>query len=203
MRPPAITLALTLMLALACLGGCGGGFTTSGPSPLGRPLAAVPGTASATAAPAPSGDPPRERNGRVPQSLARGQDTPSSLAPSPHAALLRYALLYTNWQAASLPAHERRLVSMAVGAARLTAEQIAASTSAVAELAAHHVQNRGVVLAIAPGRGSARGQWIVVTQEQTSGSGSYAGLPQTLHVTFARTQRLSEGWAVSGWTPRV
>jgi hypothetical protein len=134
--------------------------------------------------------------------MASRQNTPGSLAPSPRAALLRYALLYTNWQAASLPATERRLASLAVGAARLTAEQLVASNSAAAALAANHVQNKGVVLAIAPGRGSIVGQWIVVTEEQTTGTGPYAGLPPTLHVTLGRTERLGHGWVVSGWTPR-
>jgi hypothetical protein len=82
--------------------------------------------------------------------VAGKEETPSSLAPSPQAALLRYALLYTNWQAAGLPTFEWQLASLAVGATRLTAEQIAASNSAAAELAAHHVQNSGIELAIAP-----------------------------------------------------
>jgi len=201
MTHPRITAALTLMLALMPLDGCGASSTTSTPSPLGRPFAAAPGPASAAAAP--SGDPPAERHGTVPQSSARKQNTPSALAPSPQTALLRYALLYTNWQAASLPALERRLASLAVGAARLSAEQTAASNSAAAELAANHVQNTGVVLSIASGRGPARGQWIVVTQEQSTGTGPYAGLPPTLHVTLARTERVNRSWAISEWSPRT
>lgn len=63
-----------------------------------------------------------------------------------------------------------------MGAARLAAEQTAASRSVTAALVASHVRNHGVVLSIAPGQGIARGQWIIVTQEQTTGSGPYAGL---------------------------
>lgn len=189
--------ALTLILALTFLSGCGA--TTSAPSSLGRSFAAAPGPTSP--APAPNGDPPDERDGTVPESMASRQNMPSSLAPSPQAALQRYALLYTNWRAASLPSVERQLAALAVGAARLTAEQIAASHSTTAALAAEHVQNTGVVLAIAPGQGPVRGQWIVVTQEQTIGEGPYAGLPPTLHVTLARTRRLGQGWAISSWTP--
>jgi hypothetical protein len=59
------------------------------------------------------------------------------------------------------------------------------------------------VLAIAPGQGPAAGQWIVVTQEQTTGTGPYASLPPALHVTFASTERLNHGWVISGWTPRT
>jgi hypothetical protein len=116
---------------------------------------------------------------------------------------MRYALAYANWRASSLAAVERRLVVLAVGAARLTAEQIAASHSAAAELAGNHVQNKGVVLTIARGRGPAAGQWVVVTQEQTTGTGPYAGLPPALHVTLARTERLNRGWAISGWKPQT
>jgi hypothetical protein len=191
---------LALTLALAFLSGCGTSSTTSTRSPLGRAFAAPPGPAGAAAF---NGDPPAERQGIVPQSAASKQDTASALAPSPQAALLRYALLYTNWRAASLPTVERQLASQAVGAARLTAEQIAASSSAIDELAAHHVQNTGIVLAIAPGRGPAAGQWIVVTQEHSSGTGPYAGAPPTLHVTLASTEHLDHGWAISDWTPRT
>jgi hypothetical protein len=150
------TAALALILLFVSVSGCGASSTTSVPSPLGRAFA----TSSPPAAPAaPIGDPLAESHGTVPPPpLASSEDTPSSLAPSPQVALLRYALLYTNWQAVSLPTVERRLASLAVGAARLTAEQIAASRSAIAELAAHHVQNTGIVLAIAAGRGPARGQ---------------------------------------------
>jgi hypothetical protein len=186
-----------LLLALASLSGCGA--TTSAPSSLGRSFAAAPDPTSP--APAPSGDPPAERHGTIPPDAARQQSTPSALAPTPQAALQRYALLYTNWRATSLPSVERQLAALAVGAARLTAEQIAASHSKTTALAAEHVQNTGVVLAIAPGQGPVRGQWIVVTQEQTIGEGPYAGLPPTLHVTLARTRRLGHGWAISSWTP--
>ena len=171
--------------------------------PLGRPFAAQP--AASSRAPAPAGDPPAERGGTVSarQAASENELTGSSLAPSPQAALLRYALLYANWQADSLSRVERRLAALAVGAARLTAEQIAASQSATAALAADHVQNTGVVLSIARGQGPARGLWVVVTREQTTGAGLYAGLPPTLHVTLARTQRFDEGFAISSWIPRT
>jgi hypothetical protein len=189
------------MLALMSVSGCGASPTTSGTSQLGRAFTAAASPPGAAAAP--FGDPPAERHGTVPQSLASRENTPSVLAPSPQAALLRYALLYTNWQAANLPNVERRLALLAVGPARLTAEQIAASSGALDELAAHHVQNKGVVLAIAAGRGPAAGKWIVVTQEQSTGTGPYAGLPATLHVTLASTKRIDRGWAISRWTPRT
>jgi hypothetical protein len=182
------------------LAGCGAS-TASAPSSPGRPFAAQPTPVGH--APAPIGDPAAERHGAAPKSQAAEENAPtaSSLAPSPQAALHRYALAYTNWTARSLAMHERALASLAVGPARLAAEQIAASQSAIATLAAHHVQNKGVVLAIAPDQGPARGQWVVVTQEQTTGIGPYAGLPTSLHVTLTRAVRVGAGWLVSEWTP--
>lgn len=192
-----------LLLLLIGLGGCGARSTSSMWPPLGRSLGAQPAPGSQALAPV--GDPPEERNGRLPQGQAAAENEPTanSIAPSPQAALRRYALAYTNWNGTSLEAHERQLSTLAVGAARLAAEQTAASHGAAAELAANQVQDDGVVLAIAPGQGPARGQWIVVTQEQTTGTGFYAGLPPTLHVTLASTRHLSDGWVISGWTPRT
>jgi hypothetical protein len=135
------------------------------------------------------------------QAAAENVPTPRSLDLSPRAALLRYALLYSNWRASGLPARERELASLAIGAARLAAEQIAASSSGASELAFDHVQNSSVVLGITPGRGPASGHWIIVTQEQTTGSGRYNGLPPTMHVTLARAAHLRTGWVVDEWKP--
>lgn len=49
--------------------------------------------------------------------------------------------------------------------------------------------------------GAARREWVVVTREQTTGGGSYAGLPATLHVTLGRVRRVGGGWVVSEWSP--
>ncbi len=154
-------------------------------------------------APAPVGDPIPERGGTVPAGLAGGENAPAAgaAASSPEAALRRYALDYTNWQAATLVAHERRLAGLAVGPARLAALQTAAALGDAGELAAHHVQNTGAVLSIAPEQGAARGRWVVVTQEQTTGTGAYAGLPSSLHVTLARLVQAGGGWVVWGWWP--
>jgi hypothetical protein len=157
-----------------------------------------------TKAPAPSGDPVPERGGTVSSSQAVSEDAPPAGlgAPSPRAALRRYALTYTNWSAASLAAHERELATLAVGPARLAAEQMVASQSAAAALAANHVENKGVVLSITEGEGPAQAQWVIVAEERTSGSGAYAGLPAGLHVTLARVERLGRRWTVSRWSPQ-
>jgi hypothetical protein len=84
----------------------------------------------------------------------------------------------------------------------VAAEQIAASRSDNAALAADHVENCGVVLSIAEGQAPARGKWVVVTEERTSGSGAYAGLPAGTDVTLARVVPVAGGWAVVEWSPR-
>jgi hypothetical protein len=145
-----------------------------------------------------------ERGGTVPAGLASREDAPaaSAGASSPEAALRRYALAYTNWQAGTLVAHERRLAALTVGPARLTALQTAAARGDAGELAAHRVQNTGTVLSIAPGQGAARGRWVIVTREQTAGTGAYAGVPLSLHVTLARVLGLGGGWVVDEWAPQ-
>ncbi len=75
-------------------------------------------------------------------------------------------------------------------------------SAAAAALAAEQVENRGVVLAITRGEGPARGEWVVVTRERTLGKGPYAGLPATMHVTFARVLRLGSAWRVAEWAPQ-
>ncbi len=191
-----------LLLALLALDGCGGA-TTPASSPLGRSLGAerIP----VSRAPAPVGDPAGERGGTVPPSQTAAQDTPAegSTSPTPQMALRRYALAYTNWTAANLPVHEHQLASLAIGPARLAAEQTAASGSAIASLARSRVENRGVVIAIAAGEGPARRQWVILTQEQTTGTGDYAGLPPTLHITYAQVRRVNHRWAVRTWDPHT
>jgi hypothetical protein len=194
--------ATGLVLSLA---GCGAAHQTA--PPLGRPLDSptptVPAPTASPRSPAPAGDPPHERGGRIPTAAAIAQNKPTAagLAPSPTAALARYALVYTNWRAAQLPARERELAALAVGPARLDAEQTAAAQSGATALAAHNVANTGQIVAIAPGEGPYTGQWVVVTEEQTTGSGPYAGLPAGPHVTLARLAHLPGGWAVSAWNP--
>jgi hypothetical protein len=202
MRRARTCLAVAPAVATLALGGCGGSSAREG-RVLGRTFGAegVP----AVAAPAPQGDPVPERGGTVAAHAAVREDAiaPAAAAPTPRAALRRYALAYANWTAAELPARERELAALSVGPARLAAEQIAASRSANAALAADHVENRGVVLSIAKGQGLAQAEWVVVTEEQTSGSGAYAGLPAGVHVTVAGVVRTRGGWAVGAWSPRA
>ena len=65
----------------------------------------------------------------------------------------------------------------------------------------YQVTNTGTVVAIGPGRGEERGRWAVVTNESTSGTGPYLGLPATSHVSWATVQRQHTGYVVSDWYP--
>jgi hypothetical protein len=187
-----------LILLPLTLAGCAAKPMSRVPS--GQPVAA---RSSSAAIPAGAGDPPPERNGTLPATANLKESKPSAhaLAPTPRAALRAYALTYADWNAASLPAHERKLAELAVGPARLVAQQTAAAQAIDTELAADHVRNEATILAIAPGEGPMHGQWVIVTQERTTGTGPYAGLPSALRVTLARVQRLYDGWAVSQWQP--
>jgi hypothetical protein len=193
---------IAIVMVLCGLVGCGRSSTPNDARVLGRALQATP--ASPRQAPAPSGDPVQERNGTVPRTPAGVLRARASgfVAPTPQAALRRFALTYINWRASALGSHERRLAALAVGAARAAARQTIASRSAWVQLTAAHVQNSGTVLAIAAGHGPDRGRWIIVTQERTIGTGAYAGLPVSPHVTIARTVSVARNWRVSEWEPQ-
>ena len=81
-----------------------------------------------------------------------------------------------------------------VGQARAQALQAAASYGHDSTLQPSQVANTGTVVAIAPGQGSAAGQWVVVTRETTTGQGDYAGLPPTDHVTYAQVDTPTTDW---------
>ncbi|MGD1059710.1 MAG: hypothetical protein ABR992_20145 [Solirubrobacteraceae bacterium] len=197
MKRAAITTAVAVVLA-----GCT--HTAGVTAPLGRSIAAgPPRPVPVVSTPAPVGDPPAERGGTIPAAASVAEDTatPAGVAKSQQLALRRYALVYVNWRAADLRQRERQLVAMSIGAAKLVAEQTAGAQSGTAALIADGVANSGEVVAIAPGGGPDFGQWVIVTLEHTTGTGPYAGLPTTPHVTFARVRRVKTGWVVSAWTP--
>lgn len=155
-------------------------------------------------APAEAGDPTPERNGTVP---ARAQTTIDRLSPGaaggrPQVALTRYALLYLNWTAANAAADQRQLAGISLGQARAQALQAAASLARDPELTRSAVSNTGTVVAITAGQGAVAGLWVLVTREQTTGKGDYAGLPPTLHVIYAQLTATANGWVVTRWQPQ-
>jgi hypothetical protein len=194
-HPPLLLLALVVA-------GCGSAHRSASPL-LGRSITPSHERAPVAETPAPAGDPPSERGGTIPPAARAAQRSvsPAALAATPREALVRYALLYVNWRAAQLPARERELAALSIGTARLTALQTATAGSGAGALVASDVANSGQVIAVTPGEGAAAGQWVVVTQEQTTGRGAYAGLPPGPHVTLARVTRESRGWVVSAWDP--
>jgi hypothetical protein len=151
-----------------------------------------------------SADPPHERGGTTPVRARAVQNTlaPGAAQPTPQAALGRYAELYVNWSAPDVVARQRQLASISLGQARAQALQAAASAQHDTLLTRSKVTNAGEVVAIASGEGAAAGEWVVVTREETTGTGDYAGLPLTLHVIYARLTRTRTGWLVSSWSPQ-
>jgi hypothetical protein len=183
MTRPSQSLALALAAALV-LGGCANpdarsagrtGASEAGPSSPGEPSAPPPPPSSSYAT--------------------------QHLSATPTAALAAFASLYVNWTYRDLARRQRALASMSVGAARAAELQAAATSASDSTLARARIANQGTTVSIAPDRGR-DGAWVLVTREQTSGSGDYEGLPATYHVTLARVQRSTGGYAVSEWLPQ-
>jgi hypothetical protein len=161
-------------------------------------------TPTTTTDPANAGDPAPERGGTIPAQAqaAETQLAPAAGASTPEAAIARYASLYINWTAANVVSRQHELASISLGQARARAQQAEASVRSDTLLTRSQVANSGQVIAISQGRGSAAGQWVVVTNELTSGQGAYSGLPPTAHVTYAQVTHTSQGWIVSTWKPQ-
>jgi len=183
---------LLLIVAIGCatsLTGCG----------IHDPDRRVANPRPTTAAPAtqPAGSPEAsEHDG--PEQAAAPRPAAADLASTPQAALERFARLYVNWTAAQLPERARQLAAASIGQAHSQVLGLAANTQT---LERYQVTNTGTVVAIAPGQGEEQGRWAVVTNELTSGSGPYLGLPATSHVTWATVTRQPDGYVVSTWYP--
>jgi hypothetical protein len=201
----------SLIVVVACatgLAGCGlqdpNGASTSthGATPAATASTATTATTPTTAPTAttvaagsraiqpPEHDGPREP--RAPQLPA------SATGPTPQATLARFARLYINWSADQLPRRADQLAGLSIGQARAEAMQLG---SRAAALERYQVTNSGTVVAVATGQADEHGRWVVVTNELTSGSGPYLGLPATSHVTWATVERQRNGYVVSGWLP--
>ncbi|MFZ1996725.1 MAG: hypothetical protein WAU75_21605 [Solirubrobacteraceae bacterium] len=196
----ALTRVIPVLAALP-LAGCG----LTDPYQQHSPAATTAATTTAATAGRPDqGDPAPERGGTIPTAAQAAQNrlAVDAAKGTPQATLERYAAIYLNWSAANVIAVQHRLAAVSLGQARAQALQAAASAARDPELARSHVANHGQVIAISPGRGPAGGRWVIVTSEQTSGQGDYAGLPPTLHITYAQVTRTRSGWVVSGWAPQ-
>jgi len=160
---------------------------------------------SRTVATAPdAGDPPPERGGHIPLTAQAAQIAlaPSAAQPTPQAALARYSQIAVNWNWRDLGAVQRRLAGISLGQARAQALQAAAGANADSNLLAQRITNTGHAVSIASGQGGAARSWVIVTRERIMGLGAYAGLPPTLHVTYAQVTRTAAGFVVSQWQPQ-
>jgi hypothetical protein len=188
------------LLVAGELAGCAG---IANPYQTNGTATSTTSTPRATTA-ADAADPTPERNGTVPplQQAAIDRVSAGAARTSPQAALTRYALLYINWTAGNVAANQRQLAAISLGQARAQALQAAAKLVRDPELTRSAVSNTGTVVAMSPGQGAAFGLWVLVTREQTTGQGDYAGLPPTLHVIYARLTATQNGWVVTGWQPQ-
>jgi hypothetical protein len=157
-----------------------------------NPDAPQPRPATVTGSPGePAAPPPRSPS----------SEASSAAQPTPQKTLERFARLYVNWNYQNLPGVQRELAANAVGAARAAERLAAAQTARDQTLTRGRVWNHGAVVAVAPDRDTAE-RWVVVTREQTGGSGEYKALPAGYHVTLARVVRVTGGWAVEAWEPQ-
>ena len=137
----------------------------------------------------------------VPPAPPSATQAPAAVQKTPGQAARRFAVLYVNWTYRTLAAHQRTLASIAVGAARLSERQAAASAQGDTTIARGHIRNRGQVVEIGPD--SLRsGWWTIVTREQTGGNSQYEGLPASYHVTLAQIAPVPDGFAVEQWLPQ-
>jgi hypothetical protein len=187
-RPAAIRDAVAVLLPAFTLAGCGLADPYQG-HPAAPPAGAV------TAPPARAASPRGEDGPRTTNSPPSGSEAVTSTA---QAALERFAWLYVNWQMTQLPERARQLAALSVGQARAQAHALATRART---LERYQVTNSGAVTAIAPGRGQEQGRWAIVTNETTSGTGPYSGLPATSHVTWATIAHTRRGYVVNGWYP--
>jgi hypothetical protein len=196
---PSILLAASAAVALA---GCGptDPYTAKQPSSSVTTSTSAPTTPSTTTT---NADPAPERGGTIPAGTRATQTQLASGAgqPTPQSALEQYARLYVNWSARTVAADQRALAAISVDQARAQALQAATSYAHDQTLQQSGVANSGHLVAITASI-TTPGTWVLVTSEQTTGKGDYAGLPPTLHVTYAQVTRASSGWVVSEWAPQ-
>jgi hypothetical protein len=196
---PSILLAASAAVALA---GCG----LSDPYTPKQPSSSVPNSTSTSTTQSTTttnADPAPERGGTIPPGARARQSQLATGAgqPTPQSALEHYARLYVNWSARTVAADQRELAAISIDQARAQAQQAAASYAHDQTLQQSGVANSGHLVAITSSI-TTPGQWVLVTSEQTTGKGDYAGLPPTLHVTYAQVTRAPSGWVVSEWAPQ-
>jgi hypothetical protein len=180
-----LALACVILTAALLLAGCG--LASSSRSPTSEQQS--PRTPTS----------PGEKVGTAP---AEKQAVPVSPAPSPRAAVERFAEGYINWSYATVAADQQRLAASAVGEARANELQARQQTERDTALTRGRVFNSGIVVVAALVNGSTD-VFACVTREQTGGEGEYAALAAAYHVALGTVQRVPGGWAVSAWRPEL
>jgi hypothetical protein len=183
----------------AALTGCG----ITDPYTARHPAPATTASTTPTATALTDADPAPERGGTIPAgaSAAQRRTTAGAGQDTPQAALVRYARLYVNWTASTIASVQSELATISIDQARAEALQAAASYAHDQTLTESGVANSGHLVALTSNL-TAPGQWVLVTTEQTTGKGDYAGLPATLHVTYAQVAHTASGWVISEWSPQ-
>jgi hypothetical protein len=118
------------------------------------------------------------------------------------ALLRRYTTISINWTSHTLAGRQRELAHLAVGGARAQALQTASSYGAHSSLQRSRVGDRGQITSIAVGQGPREGWWVITTQETTTGTGNYQGLPSQAHVYDAQLTHPHHQLVVSTWSPQ-
>ena len=198
---PRRRLAAIALIAVA-LAGCGISDPYAGRAH-STSTTAPTSTSTATTNPQ-AGDPVPERNGTISPGVQSAQNKLGTNAGlhTEQAALARYALIEINWTSSNIGQVQRDLAAISLGQARAQALQAAASDGRDSILQHSHVADSGTIVSVAPGQGAARGRWVLVTAERTTGAGAYAGLPAALHVTYATVTQARSGWIVETWQPQ-
>ena len=118
-------------------------------------------------------------------------------------AVRRFSTGYINWNATTVTGQMQALALASVGQARSAMALAAAQTRNDYELRHGGIANHGVVEAVTPLPGH-RGQFIVVTREQTTATHTtaYDGLRPAWHVAIAGVTQIAPGqWVLSRWQP--
>jgi hypothetical protein len=195
-RPPFWRLLAAAAVGIG-LAGCG----IPDPYAAKQPAATTSSTSSTIQTTATDADPAPERGGTIPAGAAASQDRVAGGAATPQAALERYARLYVSWTASTVADVQEELASISTGQARAQALQAATSYGHDQTLIQSGVANSGHLIALSQDLAEP-GQWVLVTSERTTGRGDYAGLPSTMHVTYAQVTPTRSGWVVSEWSPQ-
>ncbi|HZU40434.1 MAG TPA: hypothetical protein VE992_05245 [Solirubrobacteraceae bacterium] len=171
--------------------------SSGGGAPAAASSTSAPGSASARSAVAIANATHQYPSGPVSETVTPGPGGPAAVVRA-------FAGAYINWSATTVSGDMRRLAAQSIGQARSAMQLAAAQTAGDYELRAGGVANHGTVEAVAPLPGQPR-QYVVVTREQTTATGSsaYAGLAPAWHVALATVAEVAPGrWALSAWEPQ-